>query len=665
MKTKLLLMLLVIGLVAGAAHAEMLANPGFEEGTFIGGPGNYPDGWSFYYSGTSSAYSWLSGEGAHSGTKYMRLNPWYPSPSWDAYVYQTVPGVIAGQDYAFSAWTKNEVPSDTNPGWFYLEWRDTGNAVVSTIEVDIAGTHSEWTQLDFGVHTAPAGAVAAQFRLVIYGYDPSGWFIDDLSMRPGMWTNPVDGQRVPVTFNLLQWELPAPADPETGTVTCDVWFTDNFPEYNGTTDPNFTNYATKIVNNQAVESKSVTLAADKTYYWRIDTYDSSSANPQPVIGRVLIFDTFNMAPVVDAGEADPAWLTDGTVDFDLLGSLVADDGRPVAATLLWTVTGEPSPGAATIITDPTQPGITVTATQTGTYELTLTADDTDLTDSDTVSITVYNDWCEAAKAQGLTPHATDLNGDCITDIRDFAILAGEFLLKINDVVPVVGLVPNGNFETIYKPGSTTITGVLSEGAWTQGVGPNCPIDSGSGTYNFSDTTSGTVADIPGWVGYDKDGWLAFGGTYDRDPNFPDRQGSTSNQANHTDGEEAANCYLTNGGGWGNPAGGLIISKDPVATVAADTAYVISMFAKGVDGTEAPLALDLLANGVKVTPDHSGNPVLLTGLWREYTRTYNADTMSAYEGQALKIVVGLGRPLPDGSVGAQLQLDDVAIVGYSN
>jgi len=658
-------MLLVIGLVAGAAQAEMLANPGFEEGTFTGGPGDYPPGWSFYYSGTSSAYSWLSGEGAHSGTKYMRLNPWYPSPSYDAYVYQTVPDVIAGQDYAFSAWTKNEVPSDTNPGWFYLEWRDTGNAVVSTIEVDIAGTHSEWTQLDFGVHTAPAGAVAAQFRLVIYGYDPSGWFIDDLSMRPGMWTNPVDGQRVPVTFNLLQWELPAPADPETGTVTCDVWFTDNFPEYNGTSDPNFTNYATKIVNNQAVESKSVTLAADNTYYWRIDTYDSSSANPQPVIGKVLIFDTFNMAPVVDAGEADPAWLTDGTVDFDLLGELVADDGRPKAATLLWTVTDEPSPGAATIITDPTKPGITVTATQTGMYELTLTADDTDLTDSDTVSIRVYADWCEAAKAQGLTPHATDLNGDCITDMRDFAILAGEFLLEITDVVPVVGLVPNGDFETIYKPGSTTITGVLSEAAWTQGVGINCPIDSGSGTYNFSDTTSGTVADIPGWVGYDKDGWLAFGGTYGRDPNFPDRQGSTSNQANHTDGEEAANCYLTNGGGWGNPAGGLIISKNSVATVAADTAYVISMFAKGVEGNEAPLVLDLLANGVKITPDHSGNPVLLTDLWREYTRTYNADTMSAHAGKSLKIVVGLGRPLPDGSVGAQLQLDDVAIVGYSN
>jgi len=478
---------------------------------------------------------------------------------------------------------------------------------------------------------------------------------------------PQDGQNVPATFNLLQWTLPTPADPETGTVTCDVWFSNNFPEYGlYPGDPNFSNYATKIVNHQEVESKSITISENKTYYWRIDLYDSSNPDPQPFIGMVYTFNTKNIAPVVDAGEADDTWLTDGTVDFDLLGELVTDDGRPVAATLLWTVTGEPSTGAATIITNPTQPGITVRATQAGAYELTLTANDTVYTGSDTVSLTVYNDWCDALRTTGsLVPHETDYNGDCITDMRDFAILASEWMLKINDVVPVVGLVPNGDFEKIYKPGSTTITGVLSEAAWTQGVGTNCPIDEASGTFEFSDTTSGTVADIPGWVGYDLAGWQYFGGTYDRDPNNADRQGSVSNQDNHTDGEEAANCYLSNGGSWGNPAGGLIISKNPVATVAADTSYVISMFAKGTDGTEAPLVLDLLANGVRITPDSSGNPALLTDLWREYTRTYDADTMSAYEGQALKIVVGLGRPLPDGSVGGQLQLDDVAIVGYSN
>ncbi len=55
--------------------------------------------------------------------------------------------------------------------------------------------------------------------------------------------------------------------------------------------------------------------------------------------------------------------------------------------------------------------------------------------------------------------------------------------------------PNGDFETIYKPGSTTITATLT--GWTQGVGPDCPIDSGQ--YDFSDQTTGSVADIPGWV----------------------------------------------------------------------------------------------------------------------------------------------------------------------
>ena len=175
-----------------------------------------------------------------------------------------------------------------------------------------------------------------------------------------------------------------------------------------------------------------------------------------------------------------------------------------------------------------------------------------------------------------------------------------------------------------------------------------------------------MADIPGWVGYDLAGWNYFTNltdpaSYDRDPNDEDRQGSVSNQFNRTDG--GANCYLANGGGWGNAVGGMIVSKDPVATVAADTAYEISMYAKGAEGNEVPLVLDLLANGVAVTPDYSENPPLSVGPWHRFSRTYNADTMSAYEGQSLTIVVGLGRPLPYGAVGAQLHLDDVAIEAF--
>ena len=60
-------------------------------------------------------------------------------------------------------------------------------------------------------------------------------------------------------------------------------------------------------------------------------------------------------------------------------------------------------------------------------------------------------------------------------------------------------VPNGDFETLYKPG-TAITGGVSPGGYSQGVGLDCPIDGGE--YQFSDATTGDVADIPGWVGYD-------------------------------------------------------------------------------------------------------------------------------------------------------------------
>jgi hypothetical protein len=84
--------------------------------------------------------------------------------------------------------------------------------------------------------------------------------------------------------------------------------------------------------------------------------------------------------------------------------LVEDDGRPVPATLLWTV-DDPN---LTILTDPTLPGITVRSTGAGTFVITLTADDTELTGSDTVSILVYADWCEAIKdLEGLTPRFTD------------------------------------------------------------------------------------------------------------------------------------------------------------------------------------------------------------------------------------------------------------------
>jgi len=226
------------------------------------------------------------------------------------------------------------------------------------------------------------------------------------------------------------------------------------------------------------------------------------------------------------------------------------------------------------------------------------------------------------------------------------------LLAIGMSTNVVAVtVPNGDFETLYKPG-TAITGVIAGNGWSQGVGPDCPIDNQQ--YEFDDATTGDVADIPGWVGYDRDGWIAFGGTYGRDETTGNLQGSISKQHNRTTGGLMA--YICNGGGWGNKAGGLITSAAPLPGSFEDDAYVLSMYAKGGAG---PITLVLLADGEVVVPDAAGLGAPDLDGWMEFTRTYNK-----LPGGDLTIVLGVSRPLsPDvpGATGAQAQFDDVSFI----
>jgi len=229
--------------------------------------------------------------------------------------------------------------------------------------------------------------------------------------------------------------------------------------------------------------------------------------------------------------------------------------------------------------------------------------------------------------------------DCVVDYKEVAVMAANWLAT----VPIT--VPNSDFEEIYKPGAGT-PGVVSAGGWSQGVGPDCPID--NGTYEFDDATTGDIADIPGWLGYDPNGWRDFGGTYPetRDINNGNLQGSISRQ----DPMTGLHIYLSNGGGYGNPAGGLIVSDASLGSVEAGI-YVLSMFAKG---SALPVVLDLLVDGVVITPTSSVDPNL-SGDWQEYSRTYN--TLPSGE---LTIVLGVGRPDPNGATGNQTRFDDVTL-----
>ena len=65
-------------------------------------------------------------------------------------------------------------------------------------------------------------------------------------------------------------------------------------------------------------------------------------------------------------------------------------------------------------------------------------------------------------------------------------------------VPIV----NPGFETLDKPGSTTVTATLPAGSATASFGPGAAVTGAGGAptaLSFSDGTTGTTADVPGWT----------------------------------------------------------------------------------------------------------------------------------------------------------------------
>jgi len=229
-------------------------------------------------------------------------------------------------------------------------------------------------------------------------------------------------------------------------------------------------------------------------------------------------------------------------------------------------------------------------------------------------------------------------------IDDIAIYPQQSVSPIAITITV----PNGDFEQIYKPGSDSITADLG-GGWTQGLGLDAPMDDGTATY--SDGTTGDAVDIPGWIGADPQGWIDNGGTYGRDTNFPNRQGAVAAQIVTPDG---LYYYLSNGGDWGNPAGGLIVSDASLGNV-EDGTYTLSMLATGPDGPATPVVLELLADGVALTPSSSVDPEL-SGDWQEFSRTYDATSLAGHIGESLTIRLGVDR----GASGGQTCFDVVSL-----
>jgi len=233
--------------------------------------------------------------------------------------------------------------------------------------------------------------------------------------------NPVNGGFAAPGAVELSWTLPDPCTPGQ-SVSVDVYFTDDLNKLMQFTDP----ASMQVVSQGNVTSVSVQTVSKTQYYWAIDSYIGSDADP--VYGPIFSFMADNQAPQVDAGDDLLTWLADdGGLRTKNLDTTVNYDK---AYKVQWTVVSEPddpnNPDA--VITDPSAEDTSITLSAVGEYVLQLDASDVEKTGSDTVTINVYNDGCEAAQSlPDYEPFPGDLNGDCRVDELDLAILEADWL----------------------------------------------------------------------------------------------------------------------------------------------------------------------------------------------------------------------------------------------
>jgi hypothetical protein len=234
--------------------------------------------------------------------------------------------------------------------------------------------------------------------------------VDDVLIVKGLHPrNPVpeDGGSVVPGNITLSWTV------DEGTLV-DVWF-GTLPGLGG---------AELIVEKQSVTSVAVTVEPKQRYYWAVDIYAPGAADPN--WGQIFEFTVDNQAPVVIAADDVTTWVTDGSVDV-VLDATVTDDE---AYTVQWTVVSEPNDpnSAVAVIADASAEDTVVTLSASGEYVLKLEANDGEYTGSDTVTINVYNDGCEAAKSlPDFEPLPGDINEDCIVDVLDIVILLENWL----------------------------------------------------------------------------------------------------------------------------------------------------------------------------------------------------------------------------------------------
>lgn len=132
-----------------------------------------------------------------------------------------------------------------------------------------------------------------------------------------------------------------------------------------------------------------------SYTITLTVTDPDGASTEAYATIEAVADGVNLAPNVFAGSNQSLQLVDAKATTTLEG-VVSDDNRPVGATLssAWELLGTSDCGTnicdnyLTWLSDPNQTSVTVNLSAVGTYNFRLTANDTELQQTDTMTVTV-------------------------------------------------------------------------------------------------------------------------------------------------------------------------------------------------------------------------------------------------------------------------------------
>ncbi|MGQ9585262.1 MAG: lamin tail domain-containing protein [Anaerolineae bacterium] len=198
-----LLLVLVLGMVLGSryahATAQLLKNPGFEQGTVD---------WSCW---PNDATFDIVSSPVHGGSRAARLNKKFSTEG--ALIYQDVP-VTAGHFYTLSGWGRL---NDADVAYLRLlvEWRASGGQTLRTDRADLFQSSAAYQFMTVGRQQAPAGAAIARVGAFAYFTKqdpPTPPLFDDLAFTLEPSPTPT-GTPTPyaVTVRLNEF-LPAPRD---------------------------------------------------------------------------------------------------------------------------------------------------------------------------------------------------------------------------------------------------------------------------------------------------------------------------------------------------------------------------------------------------------------------------------------------------------------------